>query len=119
MKQRLLLLSSLLLMCGSMMGQTTVKQTVTIDGQIIEKSVTNISFSGDNVRLKYTDGTETEADMETVRLSFNYSEPTGIQEPTSNTPILKDKVAYNLSGQRVEMLKKGIYVIDGKKVVIK
>ena len=143
MKHKLFLLGSLLLVCGSMMGQTSVRQTLTINGQVINKTVTNISFNGDNVLLQYSDGTEDEEDMEIVTLSFNYSEPTGI----GDAPRLNDKgeiindgstlstgsgtgspQVYDLQGRRIQTsnfklqtsnLKKGIYILNGKKVVIK
>ena len=151
MKHKFFILGSLLLACGSMMGQTTVKQTVTIDGQLVGKTVTNISFDGDNVLLKYTDGTEAEADMETVSIVFTYSEPTGISgashlndkgeminDGSTSSPQGKRGGVYDLQGRRIQTsnfklqtsstseaakpsanLKKGIYILNGKKVVIK
>lgn len=46
-----------------------------------------------------------------------YSETTGIEMVKGEG--LKDNRAYNLNGQRVEHLKKGVYITNGRKVVIK
>lgn len=72
MKQKLILLSGLLMACGTMMGQTLAKQAVTVDQQAVGKDVTSITFSGDNVKLKFADNTETEADMSTVSIDLSY-----------------------------------------------
>jgi SNF family Na+-dependent transporter len=45
------------------------KQTVKIDGQVIEKTVSEITFDGDNVVLQYSDNTSDQADMLLVTLS--------------------------------------------------
>ena len=45
------------------------KQTVKIDGQLIEKTVSEITFDGDNVVLQYSDNTSDQADMSLVTLS--------------------------------------------------
>ncbi len=48
------------------------KQTVKIDGQVIDKTVTEITFDGDNVVLHYADNSSDQADMSLVTLSFSY-----------------------------------------------
>lgn len=50
------------------------KQTIKIDGQVIEKTVSEITFDGDNVVLQYSDSTSDQADMSLVTLSFTYQE---------------------------------------------
>ena len=52
----------------------------------------------------------------TARLVFAEDETTGIAEMKAEESTISDKV-YDLSGRRVETLKKGIYVVNGKKVV--
>lgn len=47
------------------------------------------------------------------------SETTAIQNLTPDTPATSDKHIYTLSGQRVEQMTKGIYIVDGRKVIIK
>lgn len=97
------------------------KQTIKIDGQIIEKTVSEITFDGDNVVLQYADNTSDQADMSLVTLSFTY-QTTGISQVEDIKKALRGKF-YNLQGQYVgsslQGLSKGVYMINGKKVVIK
>lgn len=97
------------------------KQTVKIDGQVIEKTVTEITFDGDNVVLHYADNTSDNGDMSLVTLSFTY-QTTGISQVEGIKQALQGKV-YNLQGQCVgkspKGLSKGVYIINGKKVIIK
>ena len=97
------------------------KQTVKIDGQVIDKTVTEITFDGDNVVLHYADNTSATEDMSLVTLSFSYT-TTGISQVEGIKKALQGKV-YNLQGQCVgsslQGLSKGVYIINGKKVIIK
>ena len=97
------------------------KQTVKIDGLLIEKTVSEITFDGDNVVLQYADNTSDQADMSLVTLSFTY-QTTGISQIEDIKKALQGKV-YNLQGQCVgkspKGLSKGVYIINGKKVIIK
>lgn len=97
------------------------KQTVKIEGQVIEKTVSEITFDGDNVVLQYADNTSDQADMSLVTLSFSYT-TTGISQVEGIKKALQGKV-YNLQGQCVgsslQGLSKGAYIINGKKVIIK
>ena len=49
-------------------------------------------------------------------LDFGNGETTSIEALESET---RDKVIYNLAGQRVQKAQKGIFIVNGKKVVIK
>ena len=97
------------------------KQTIKIDGQVIEKTVSEITFDGDNVVLQYADNTSGQADMSLVTLSFIY-QTTSISQIEGIKQALQGKV-YNLQGQYVgsslQGLSKGVYMINGKKVIIK
>lgn len=97
------------------------KQTVKIDGQLIEKTISEITFDGDNVVLQYADNTSDQTDMSLVTLSFTY-QTTGISQVEGIKQALQGKV-YNLQGQYVgkspKGLSKGVYMINGKKVIIK
>ena len=61
-------------------------------------------------------------DMSLVSLSFVYGESTGIGQVEQLKEALQGKV-YNLNGQlvgnSVEGLSKGVYIVNGKKVIIK
>ena len=97
------------------------KQTVKIDGQVIDKTVSEITFDGDNVVLQYSDNTSDQADMSLVTLSFTY-QTTGISQIEDIKQALQGKVC-NRQGQRVgkspKGLSKGVYIINGKTVIIK
>ena len=97
------------------------KQTVTIDGSQVSKTVKEITFDGDNVKLTYVDGTDETQDMSLVTLAFEYT-ATGISNIETSNKVLAGKV-FNLNGQLVgtstQNLNKGIYIVNGKKVIIK
>lgn len=88
------------------------------------KEVTKITFDGDNVILHYKDGSTTKTfDMGTVTIDFTAT--TGIDERLSKTMKagIEGKSVYNLSGKYLgnsaARLNKGVYLIDGRKVIIK
>ena len=118
MKKAYLLLLTGMLSAAVFAGN---KQTVTIDGQVIEKTISEITFDGDNVVLHYADNSSDQADMSLVTLSFSYT-TTGISQVEGIKKALQGKV-YNLQGQCVgsslQGLSKGVYIINGKKVIIK
>lgn len=98
------------------------KQTVKIDGKVSDKTVTEITFDGDNVTLSYADNSSETKDMSLVSLSFSYDSTTEINKIEEVKKSLQGKV-FNLNGQLVgnslEGLSKGIYIVNGKKVIIK
>lgn len=98
------------------------KQTVTIDSQAVGKTVKEITFDGDNVILSYSDNTSDTKDMSLVSLAFTYDGTTGIDQVETTEKALQGKV-FNLNGQYVgtstEGLAKGVYIVNGKKVIIK
>lgn len=62
------------------------------------------------------------ADQVVPKLTLKYvnpEEPTAIESVTVKADPVAKKGIYNLAGQRVENPTKGIYIIDGKKVVVK
>jgi hypothetical protein len=56
-------------------------------------------------------------DADVKMISMTFDDATGIEEPASNLSQSK-AVIYDLSGRRVERMQKGIYVINGKKVLM-
>ena len=93
----------------------TAGQTITINGQIIEKTATELTFDGDNVILRFSDGTSQSADMETVSIVFDNS-TTGIDQIHSFS--FNGTVTGNLNisgiepGQTIE-----VFDVSGKKVL--
>lgn len=98
-------------------------QTVRVNGSEIDKFVTELTFSGDNVTMTFSDGTQTE-DMSLVTIDLTYTDDTttGVYE-FENKNTQDNLRVYNLNGQYVgnslEDLDKGVYVVNGKKVVKK
>ena len=113
----------LLLLAGMLATNTFAdnQQTVKIDGSTVNKTVTEMTFDGDDVTLSYSDGTQDVSDMSLVSLSFSYT-TTGINQVETVKKALQGKV-YNLNGQLVgtstDGLAKGVYIMNGKKVIIK
>ena len=109
-----------LLSGGTMYAET--EQTVIINGTEIDKSVSNLTFNGNNVTLQFDDNTSQTEDMSKVSISLSYENTTGITNITSMDNSGKSKV-YNLNGQYMgkdaNALNKGVYIINGKKTVIK
>jgi len=107
-------------LCSSAYADNT--QTVVVDGETINKNVTRLTFSGDDVVMTFADNTQQTADMSLVSISLTYgSTPTAIDKVTEETGTVKR--VYNLNGQYVGNstagLPKGLYIVNGKKLVIK
>lgn len=109
-----------LLSGGTMYAET--EQTVIINGTEIDKFVSNLTFNGNNVTLQFDDNTSQTEDMSKVSISLSYENTTGITNITSMDNSGKSKV-YNLNGQYMgkdaNALNIGVYIINGKKTVIK
>lgn len=109
-----------LLSGGTMYAET--EQTVIINGTEIDKFVSNLTFNGNNVTLQFDDNTSQTEDMSKVSISLSYENTTGITNITSMDNSGKSKV-YDLNGQYMgkdaNALNKGVYIINGKKTVIK
>jgi len=107
-----------MLFWGSVFADT--EQTVTVDGVSVGKFVTQLTFSGDNVTLVFDDNTSQTEDMSLVNITFNYTS-SGIETIPAAGKVADNKV-YSISGQYVgnttNGLQKGIYIVNGKKIVI-
>ena len=118
MKKYLILLACLL----STVVYADNKQSIKVDGQVIDKTITEITFDDDNVTLRYADNSSDTMDMSLVSLSFTYGTSAGIHQVEQLKEALQGKV-FNLNGQlvgnSVEGLSKGVYIVNGKKVIIK
>lgn len=110
----------LLLQCTAVLADNG--QTVTIDGSVVGKCASSLSFDGKNVTITFEDGTTQTADMAKVSISLTYdNDASGITSVT--VAEKKDAKVYTFSGLCIssspENLSKGIYIVNGKKVVIK
>ena len=67
----------------------------------------------------YFAATSTAATATSLGISFGNSGTTGIEELKPSAIDLKREGVYNLNGQRVAKPTKGLYIVNGKKVIIK
>lgn len=99
------------------------EQTITINGLTIGKSAKKITFSGEKAMIVYADGSKQTENMGLIQLSFTYSTNGGIKKIETADQKLVDTRVYNLNGQYVGTtlngLSKGVYIANGKKVVVK
>jgi len=99
------------------------EQTITINGLTIGKSAKKITFSGEKAMITYADGSKQTENMGLIQLSFTYSTNGGIKKIETTGQKLVDTRVYNLNGQYVGTtlngLSKGVYIVNGKKVVVK
>lgn len=111
----------LFISCLMLSGMNAMADDV---NKVDASKVSSITFNGDKVIINYNDGTSAKTfDMAEVVLDF--SSVTSIEEriAIAEKEGLEGKDVFNLSGQRVGnsvgALSKGIYIINGKKVIIK
>ena len=99
------------------------EQTITINGLTIGKSAKKITFSGEKAMIVYADGSKQTENMGLIQFSFTYSTNGGIKKIETTGQKLVDNRVYNLNGQYVGTtlngLSKGVYIVNGKKVVVK
>ena len=99
------------------------EQTITINGLTIGKSAKKITFSGEKAMITYADGSKQTENMGLIQLSFTYSTNGGIKKIETTGQKLVDTRVYNLNGQYVGTtlngLSKGVYIVNGKKMIVK
>ena len=99
------------------------EQTITINGLTIGKSAKKITFSGEKAMIVYADGSKQTENMGLIQFSFTYSTNGGIKKIETAEQKLVDTRVYNINGQYVGTtlngLSKGVYIVNGKKVVVK
>lgn len=88
-------------------------------------NIQKITFENGKVVLTQKDGKKVETAISAIkRLFFSTPENVGINAPEMDT-VAKNGEAYDLTGRKLRIdisktqLPKGIYIIDGKKVLVK
>ena len=141
MKKILFLISAFMMMCTSSIKADTT-QTLIINGDVVEKIVTKITFEGDNAVLTFSDETNISEDMGNVILRFS-SSPTSIKNVeafqlnnvvgdnldinglAAGTKVTiydasgKDVITTNGSNINVSGLKPGIYILKAGNQIVK
>ena len=115
-------MKKLLFLCGMFLLSMTAMAEGTEPEKIDVKELAKITFEGDNVILHFKDGSKAdlEKDLETVVIDFSNATSINI---IRQVETMKGDAVYNLQGQYggqgVEGLKKGLYIVGNKKVIIK
>ena len=94
------------------------KQTLTVNQETVNATVSEIRIDGNNAILLFADGTTLTADMRLVTLTMSYDETTGVSNLNMKDKEGNVKV-YDLQGRQVKSGKSGLYIVNGKKVVKK
>lgn len=116
--KRLLTSITMLVFCTAL-SMADGGQKVTIGGRTVEKNVTHMEFRGDNVVLTFDDASTQTADMSEVAIQFDNATGMNSVQVRPKQAYTPGKPTYSLAGQRVKNPSKGIYVQDGKKVIVK
>ena len=99
-----------------------VKQTVTVNEETVNRTVSEIRIDGNNAVLLFTDGITLTADMRLVTLTMSYDEATNVSR-LNVTGKDGDVKVYDLQGRplaKSQQLKANSpYIRNGKKVVNK
>ena len=125
-KTDILLLGAALLMAAPAMSKTPdnndgAKQTLTINEETDNRTVSEIRLDGNNAVLLFTDGTTLTADMRLVSITMSYDETTSLRPTPKPLPEMEGSSYYTLDGVKLTVTpkQKGIYIHNGKKVVNK
>ena len=136
-------MKKLILIAAAMLISLSVSaaQTLTINGENVQKTVVTMTFDGDNVVLTFSDQTSQKADMATVIITFDSTDasiysmktPAGslldIDGLTPGTVItvydaegrkmLTSKASANQTRLTIESLKAGTYIMKAGKQIVK
>ena len=84
--------------------------------------ISKVTFDGDNVIVTYKTGSPASYDMSEIVLDF--SKVTAVERVEAAMQFgVANKTIYNMQGQAVgndiSTLKSGLYIVEGKKIIIK
>ena len=101
-----------------------VKQAVTVNGETVNRIVSEIRIDGNNAVLLFTDGTTLTADMRLVTITMSYDSTTSLSEKgTVKSEKFATAPVYDLQGRKIangqQPTAKSLYIQNGKKVVNK
>ena len=128
-RKNILMLGAALLMTAPAYSATPdhndgVKQTVTVNEETVNGTVSEIRIDGNNAVLLFTDGTTLTADMRLVTITMSYDSTTSLSEKgTVNSEKFATAPVYDLQGRKIansqQPTAKGLYIQNGKKLVNK
>ena len=125
-RKNILILGAALLMTAPALSATPddnndgARQTLTVNEETENRTVSEIRIDGNNAVLLFTDGTTLTADMRLVTITMSYDEATSLT-PDPSPKGEGSKYWYTLDGIKVTVMpkQKGVYLQNGKKVVNK
>ncbi len=120
MRKRTFMTVVMTLLC--LMAWADNNQTVVVGGTAVEKYASQLTFDGNNVTITFEDGTAQTADMASVSISLSYDDASsGITQiiPAEENVSRVYSVSGQYMGNSVEAMPKGLYIVNGKKVVIR
>ncbi len=115
---------TLMLFAGVSIGiQADDLQTVTVNGTATDKQVKHITLTGDRLHLTFADQTEADCNLKALNINFKEETGAGIDETAAAKREAGQQAdaVYNMNGQRTraDHTVKGIYIVGGKKQVVK
>ncbi len=86
--------------------------------------ISKVTFDGDNVIVTYKDGTTPSGTFDMSEIVLDFSNVTAVERVEAAKPFgIANKTIYNMQGQAVgndiSALKSGLYIVEGKKIIIK
>ena len=125
-RKNILMMGAALLMTAPALSATPddnndgAQQTLTVNEETVNATVSEIRIDGNNAVLLFTDGTTLTADMRLVTITMSYDEATSLVEMRNEKGEMRNDGAwYTLDGRKISLLpkQKGVYIQNGKKVV--
>lgn len=95
------------------------QQTLTVNNETVNRTVSEIRIDANNAVLLFTDGSTMTVDMQQVSLQLSYDETTGASQLHLGDGQGRTMI-YDLQGRqkaKEHSLQKGVYIINGKKSI--
>ena len=113
--KKILFICSVMLMglCASANAEQTIDVT----------QISKVTFDGDNVIVFYKSGSPSGETFDMSEIVLDFSNVTAVERVEAAKPFgIANKTIYNMQGQAVgndiSVLKSGLYIVEGKKIII-
>lgn len=95
----------------------TTEETYFVAGTTFNHKAADVALTAKPFRAYIVQTAEAGAQARTVRFNLGDGEATGIREVATATT--GNGLTYNLQGQRISRATKGVYIVNGKKTIVK
>lgn len=95
----------------------TAEETYFVAGTTFNHKAAGVALTAKPFRAYIVQTAEAGAQARTVRFNLGDGETTGIREVATATS--DNGLTYNLQGQRISRATKGVYIVNGKKTIVK